>query len=71
MGLAIVVKIIEAHGGRCWIESVEGEGTTIFFTLAKSVRRTGALSYPRMLSHTGRLASPESVAVLPQRAIGA
>jgi signal transduction histidine kinase len=32
-GLTIVRKIIERHGGTLWVESVEGEGTTFFFTL--------------------------------------
>ena len=32
-GLAIVRRIIEAHGGRIWIENQPGEGTTMCFTL--------------------------------------
>jgi PAS domain S-box-containing protein len=33
LGLAIAEGIIRAHGGRIWVESVVGQGTTFFFTL--------------------------------------
>ncbi len=32
-GLTIVRKIVESHGGRVWLESNEGTGSTFYFTL--------------------------------------
>jgi signal transduction histidine kinase len=35
IGLATVQRIIERHGGKVWVESAIGVGTTVFFTVQR------------------------------------
>jgi signal transduction histidine kinase/CheY-like chemotaxis protein len=69
LGLAISKRFIEMHDGRIWVESQEGEGTTIFFAIPLGVVSPQAHGAARWFNPHQVYETPDHLPKLPKASL--
>jgi PAS domain S-box-containing protein len=69
LGLSICKKIIENYGGKIWVESVLGQGTTFLFSLPMAKKNIEAIKPPEKSLVTPALAAPQETSGLQAKTI--